>query len=456
MSDLTTRVGFGAVDLTPPPGLEMTGFSARTEAATGTHDPLFARVLYIEGEDGSGSALLLVTFDLIGLSQALVGRIKQLIQESFKIPAERVLLACSHTHGGPATLDHEFLGRPDQAYLSSIPGRVAEATAQAIEGITPAYLYLAEAQAENAGKNRNIPGGPVDSATGVLAVTDPTTDKLLGVVVNYTCHPTVLGPKNLLYTADYPFYTNRVIAQATGLSPERILFTQGACGNINAGHTAKSSMTAAGLSLRTYEEAEKLGGNVGKAALEALSAIQASPEQHRLAVGSDIAVLNKKVNLEWDTALWANPAIVRSFQVEKEAVLATGDPSSRADSSVLLRWCDAMLQEKLDPVWPPLQANLTAARLGWLNWLAVPGELYVQYGLALKDKATQSGQKAWVLGYTNGDYGYYPTPDAFERQDYEAATAYRYYGYPGPFNPQIGEQIGAAMNALLEEITAKK
>lgn len=452
MKDLTVRVGFGAVDLTPPPGLEMTGFSARTEPATGTHDPLFARVIYIQGQNGPDSSLLLITFDLIGISQDLVKQIKQTVLERYKIPNERVLLACSHTHGGPATLDHEFLGQHDADYLGSIPGRVAGAAGQAITQAVPASLHLAEAVAENAGKNRNVPGGPTDPRVGVLAAIDPTTEELLGVVLNYTCHPTVLGPKNLLYTADYPYYTNRLIAQTTGLSPERILFTQGACGNINAGHTAKSSMTATGLSLRTYEEAEKLGGNVAKAALQALAAIQAQPAEHHLAVGPGIPVLNEKVTLDWDRAAWPTPASLSSFKAAKEAILAGGNETERGDATVLLRWSTAMLEEKPAPTLPPLQVSLTAARLGQLNWVSVPGELYVQYGLALKEKARQTGQKAWLLGYTDGDYGYYPTPDAFERQDYEAASAYRYYGYPGPFTPQVGDHIGAAIIKLLEEI----
>jgi neutral ceramidase len=455
MSDLSVKVGFGAVDLTPPPGLEMTGFSGRTEPATGTHDPLFARVCYIQGQNGPDSSFLLITFDLIGLSQALVRQIKQAVQDRTKVPTTRILLACSHTHAGPATLDHEFLGRHDEAYLGSVPGKVAGAAAQAVSEAVPANLALAEAQAENAGKNRNVPGGPTDPRVGVLAVTAPDSGELLGMVLNYTCHPTVLGPKNLLYSADYPYYTNRTIAQATGLSPERILFTQGACGNINAGHTAKSSMTATGLSLRTFEEAEKLGGNVGKAALQALAAIQAQPAAHRLTVDPVIPVMHEKVTLPWDPAGWPTPAALNSFKAEKEAVLANGNEHERNDAEVLVRWANGMLAEKLETTWPPMQVTLTAVQLGQLNWVAVPGELYVQYGLALKEKASQTGQKAWLLGYTDGDFGYYPTPDAFERQDYEAATAYRYYGYPSPFDPAVGEQMGAAINGLLEEIISK-
>jgi neutral ceramidase len=455
MTDFAVNIGFGAVDLTPPPGLAMTGFSARTEPATGVHDQLFARSFYVQGQDGPESSLLLISLDFIGLSQALVNQTRQLLNERFNLPPERVLLACSHTHGGPSTLDHEFLGRHDAEYLGSLPGRIADAGTQAITRTIPAFLHLAEAPAENAGKNRNVPGGPMDNMAGVLAATDPATGELLGVVVNYTCHPTVLGPKNLLYTADYPYYTNRVIAEGTGLPPERIHFTQGACGNINAGHTAKSSMTASALSLRTYEEAEKLGGNVGRAALQALAAIRANPEAHRLAVAPAIPVLEEKVTLDWHPQEWPTPAVLHSFKAEKEAVLAAGNETGRADAAILLNWSTAMLEEKLDPTWPPLRASLTATRLGQLNIISVPGELYVEYGLAIKEQARQSGHKAWVLGYTNGDYGYYPTQDAFERRDYEASGAYRYYGFPGPFNPQVGDQIGSAAGKLLDEIINK-
>ena len=89
MSDTAIKVGFGAADLTPPPGLEMSGFSARTEPATGTHDPLFTRVIYFEEPDGPESSLLLITFDLIGMSQKLVNAIKERVQAQFGIPAAR-------------------------------------------------------------------------------------------------------------------------------------------------------------------------------------------------------------------------------------------------------------------------------------------------------------------------------------------------------------------------------
>ena len=47
MTKTTLLAGAASVDITPPPGLMMCGYAARTESATGTHDPLTARALVI-------------------------------------------------------------------------------------------------------------------------------------------------------------------------------------------------------------------------------------------------------------------------------------------------------------------------------------------------------------------------------------------------------------------------
>ena len=41
------EAGAAIVDMTPPAGLAMSGFAARTAPATGAHDPLTARALVV-------------------------------------------------------------------------------------------------------------------------------------------------------------------------------------------------------------------------------------------------------------------------------------------------------------------------------------------------------------------------------------------------------------------------
>src|SRR5690242_8583827 len=98
----------------------MAGFGARYEVAQGTHDPLRVRALALKVGEAE-TPLLLLAFDLLGLSQALVSGIKARISGEYGVTPERILLAATHTHAGPATLDHELLGNSDTDYLASLP-----------------------------------------------------------------------------------------------------------------------------------------------------------------------------------------------------------------------------------------------------------------------------------------------------------------------------------------------
>src|SRR5437762_651520 len=60
-SSADLRAGIGKVDITPPPGEQMWGYENRTKPATGTLDPLYARVLIL---DTQNRRIGLVTLDL--------------------------------------------------------------------------------------------------------------------------------------------------------------------------------------------------------------------------------------------------------------------------------------------------------------------------------------------------------------------------------------------------------
>ena len=112
------RAGYAAADITPPPGVDLTGFIARTGPCTGVLDPLQARALVFD--DGQGRRAALVTCDLIGLGRHLVARVRRQIAQQAGVPAEAVLFNCSHTHAGPETGVLTTIGLPDVAYLRTL------------------------------------------------------------------------------------------------------------------------------------------------------------------------------------------------------------------------------------------------------------------------------------------------------------------------------------------------
>lgn len=412
----------------------MAGFAARYQPAEGTHDPLRVRAIALE-DDKSGQPLLLLVFDLVGLPGTLATNLRKNLAERFNIEAGRIILSATHTHHGPSVGDGEKIGPAELAFLDGLAEKTAAAAGQALANLEPVLLQVGQGQAQEAGRNRSRINGPTDPATGLLTVRSVATGELLGCVINYTCHPTVLGPANLLYTADYPFYTVQVVSRTTGLPPEKIIFTNGACGDINAGHSPKSSIYNPGAGNRTYEAAAQLGGNVGKAAVEALQGrlIQLTP-------GLEMATLN--VDIEWQSQKWPTREELITYrqerQVELDQATAQGDIVAATNQELLKEWAEKLLDKPLDAPWQPPQYRIDVVRIGELTLVTIPGELFVEYGLALKERM---GNPTWILGYTNGSLGYIPTPDAYDRQDYEADLAYRYHGYPAPFSSRTGQRI---------------
>jgi hypothetical protein len=88
---MVLRAGAAIVDITPPPGLLMAGFGARTAPATGAHDPLTVRALAVDDT-------AIVVADIIGIDQELSRRVR----EACVLPADRVVITALHNHGGPA------------------------------------------------------------------------------------------------------------------------------------------------------------------------------------------------------------------------------------------------------------------------------------------------------------------------------------------------------------------
>ncbi len=92
--------GFGARDITPPPGVGMNAFSADSRQAAGFRQRLYARAIVLE--DDSGERVALVVADLGMVSLLLHRRVAdRTLRSGTGIGADRLLLSATHTHSGP-------------------------------------------------------------------------------------------------------------------------------------------------------------------------------------------------------------------------------------------------------------------------------------------------------------------------------------------------------------------
>ena len=124
-AEVKLQAGVARVEITPASLMPMYGYAARKcGPATGTHDPLFAKVLVLATGD---ARVAIVTMDLGNLVSDTLARD---IAEKLNIPV--TLLAASHSHSTPAFLkskDGENL--PGAAYLKELEEKIFGAVEQA-------------------------------------------------------------------------------------------------------------------------------------------------------------------------------------------------------------------------------------------------------------------------------------------------------------------------------------
>jgi hypothetical protein len=250
------RAGVARVDITPPAGHLMGGYSARTHGATGLHDPLYATVLVIES---GGNSLALVTCDLRSFVSTRVG---ELARQKFGI--QDTLINVSHTHSGPLTweLRSPWYTETEDKMVAAI-GEAKRAMFPAALSVSTGSIYLgfnrrkvANGRAAMWWRNaEKLPSHPLDPTVNVLQVKDEQ-GKTRAVLVNYACHPSVLGPDNYDYSADYPGALKRYVeSQQPGAIA---LFIQGAAGDINP-YRDKEPVAGQG-----FQAVEEMGQALGK------------------------------------------------------------------------------------------------------------------------------------------------------------------------------------------------
>lgn len=112
------HAGFARVDITPPPGPALIGYGPEGKRTRGYRGRLYARAMVLE--DRWGQRFAIVGLDLGMPSVLLHRRVAALTADSaVRIGADRLVLAATHTHGGPGN----FFGVPGiDAFASTRSG----------------------------------------------------------------------------------------------------------------------------------------------------------------------------------------------------------------------------------------------------------------------------------------------------------------------------------------------
>ena len=403
------RAAVSRVDITPPAGEQMWGYESRHAPATGTLDPLYARVLVLEA---GGRRLALVTLDLgRSFGPGSLKRLREAVQRSGGISC--LLVAASHTHSAPVVKDEYREAPPawEQAALDKIEHAVAGAAGRlqpARLGVETGVVYIGHnrlrvnADGSVSWFERNLtrtPTAPVDPTVTVVRV-DAEDGAPLAILVNYACHPVVFGSDNLRYSADFPGVMNRVVESEFG-GRAMSFFLQGAPGDINP-YFAVTPIEQDAVGMRDWT-GERLGKEAARVAREIHSRAVDAP-------AIDFRESALTVRLRWD---------IEKFRA---ALIKFLGPQG--------------LEVYGARIVPQIELPVTTVLINKeIALMTMPGEPFVDFQISWRDRVP--APHALLLGYTNGYNGYFPTIAAASRGGYGAASASTWV------EPDAGERMVA-------------
>ncbi len=419
----TLHAGVAQIDITPPLGLDLTGYVARAGVASGVHAPLYAKALVL---DNGTTSVALLTVDILGLHLATVQAARAVIAASTDIPADHIMIACSHSHSGPATMRLNGCGVVDPAYLAHLQTQLCAVAVAAWGARQPAHIGIGQGEVQAGVHNRRTPGDVIDPALGILRI-DDTDGNLLGVLLNYTCHPTCVTGENTLLSAEYCGLAAAQIQAATGAV---VLWTTGAIGDVGPVRRGWDVLTA-------------LGEAVATEALRVLPTVTTAPCLQLTSVTQTLALpLSSLPSAEELTA----------FLAAQQANLADPQqmqrPYQRQITGAMIDWATMTLAQVTAPnPSTTVATELQVIRIGDLALVSAPGELFVELGLAIKAGAADG--HCFVCGFGNDNIGYIPARRTYPHGGYEIADAYKYYGYPAVLAPEVGELLVATAQKLL-------
>jgi len=432
-------VGAAQVEITPPNGSPMAGFY-RFRGVGGVLDPLYAKTIVME-QDGKHAAL--VVLDLAYTTHALVAAARKAVQERYGIEGDRVMISATHTHTGP-TLPRKNLmdditkaaSPPGLAYADSLPGLIARSVEEARAKLAPVAASFAVADGKGISFNRRVlqegsvqalwqpskvdpatmrPAGPVDPEIGVLVFDAVGAEpQPVASLLNFAMHPTSVGGGDKV-SADYPGVLTKLVRERHGADMVPV-FANGCCGNLNSNDYFTG----------TRRNHLQLGALLA-------DAVDAAWPRRKPVRTFAPRVRSAKVTLARRT--FGDEAIEKAKDTAVRKVAKNPGTVAMAEAVCILE----TVSKQNEPLIVEVQAIAFSEESAIV---ALPGEIFVELGLALK-KASPFPHTI-VAELANGSIGYVPDRAAYPQGNYEVVSARCEAG--------SGERLVEAALALLEQL----
>jgi hypothetical protein len=335
------------------------------------------------------------------------------------------MVSATHAHTGPVLGGRGetgwFFGSENnlvREFTDGLPAKIAEAVKRAHAARQPVTVFAGEGQEDslafnrryrmkdgtvgwNPGKlNPNIvkPAGPIDPALPVVYFEAPKRVPV-AIYVNYTVHLDNVGGAE--FSADVPYTVSKLLAEVKGANLVTV-YTNGTCGDVN--HVDVNSAEPQGGHANAARMGTIIAGDVLRL-LPKLTAVQSR----------DLRCRSEMVELDLPELA---PGAVEKARGVIAQVKAEGGPKPKFMEQVeAFKVADVAAREGR-----PLSVEVQVIALGNdVAWVSLPGEIFVELGLAIKDSSPF--RHTIVAELANGSIGYIPTSRAWPHGNYEVVSA---------------------------------
>ena len=458
------KLGVASIDITPPLGTVLCG-QLEPIRAEGVESPLSATALCL---DDGVATVLICSCDIVAVSNAMAAAVREEAAQALGVPAGQIVICATHTHSGPNTID--LFGNEAQSdYLQTLRQKVVRVLGEAFANRRDGTLESVAGDVAGLAFNRRFlmsdgtiqthplkgdphlvePEGPDSTRLDVLCARD-RGGEIMGMVVAFGCHATVMERNNALISADYPGKVRARIAATLGTGVP-VLFLQGASGNICQVNPRDGSRREVGA-----EWARTMGDAIGA---QAMALLDRSPVRStgRLRVATaTLGIPRRAAPLE--LVAWAKgyqgaavPAPdLSDYGVEPFGRLA----GARISLETLFQtaywarlYANEITAQERARVGEPV-ATFAVSVLAMDSWalVALPCELFVEW--AEEIRSCSPFAQTIVVELANGWNGYVPTLRAFARSGgYETKNL-----SSSLLAPEAGERICRTAGTLLQSL----
>lgn len=370
--------------------------------ATAILDDLEANALYLSDDTTS---LLLISCDLAALEDDFIKRCRESIARQTQLNEHDIIIACSHTHGGPCLLPTNRRMPVDSEYMERLRSRLIELSCEVVKSPAPCSIAIGRGTAAIGFNRRCCWADGTHTMHGNTRLPEftglegPEDHDHMAVFVRYengelaailhqnTSHPTAFYGSDV-YSSDFPGAARSWLRESLGENLP-VLFLNGAQGDISMEDQRSPSKSRE----TRYQKVARLGHLMAAETLRLLHAVEFHDSLKLAHIHDELKL---KVAQPSDQRLaWAHQTLEKFDK---------GEPMSGMDRII------AHGVSLLDERYPPGSeetVSLHAFQIGDLVIATQPFELFCQFGIDIKSRSPFP--MTAVVGLADGFHGYCPT-----------------------------------------------